>query len=160
MYCKNDADPLITIDPSFTSGGTFSATPNGLSIDTTTGEINLMGSSGGVYTITYEIQQNGCSNAGAHNVSLTVDASCVDIPRGFSPNNDGVNESFDLTGLDVRSVIIYNRYGTEVYSFSGDYTNQWQGSSNKGDKLPDGTYFYTITKADDSTVTGWVYINR
>ncbi len=160
MYCKNDADPVITINSNLTSGGTFSATPNGLSIDPATGEINLMGSSGGVYTVTYEIQQNGCSNAGAHNVSLTVDASCVEIPRGFSPNNDGANESFDLTGLDVRSVIIYNRYGAEVYSFSGDYTNQWEGSSNKGDKLPDGTYFYTITKADDSTVTGWVYINR
>ncbi|HKX86158.1 MAG TPA: gliding motility-associated C-terminal domain-containing protein, partial [Flavobacterium sp.] len=99
--------------------------------DPTSGEINLLSSSGGVYTITYEVVQNGCSNAGATSVSLTVDASCVDIPRGFSPNNDGANESFDLTGLDVRNVIIYNRYGREVYSVSGDYTNQWKGVSNK-----------------------------
>lgn len=160
MFCKNDPNPVITMDPNFTTGGTFSAQPNGLDIDPTTGEINLLSSSGGVYTITYEIVQSGCSNAGAESVSLTVDASCVDIPRGFSPNNDGANESFDLTGLDVRNVIIYNRYGTEVYSYSGDYTNQWKGVSNKGDKLPDGTYFYTITKADGATVTGWVYINR
>ncbi|MCL9805799.1 choice-of-anchor J domain-containing protein [Flavobacterium amniphilum] len=160
LFCKNDPNPVITIDPNFTSGGTFSAQPNGLDIDSVTGEINLLGSSGGAYTVTYEILQNGCTNAASNSVSLTIDASCVDIPRGISPNNDGSNETFDLTGLDVRSLIIYNRYGTEVYAFSGNYTTQWKGQSNKGEKLPDGTYFYTVTKADGSTVTGWVYINR
>lgn len=160
MFCKNDPNPVITTVPNFTFGGTFSAQPNGLNIDAATGEITLSNSAGGVYTVTYEIAQNGCSNAGATSVSLTVDASCVEIPRGFSPNNDGANESFDLTGLDIRNVTIYNRYGTEVYAFSGNYTNQWKGVSNKGDKLPDGTYFYTITKADGTTATGWVYINR
>jgi gliding motility-associated-like protein len=160
MYCKNDPNPVITLDPNFTPGGSFTAQPNGLSIDPTTGDINLLGSIGGIYTVTYEIQQNGCSNAGSNSVSLTVDGSCVDIPRGISPNNDGLNDAFDLTGLDVKEVVIFNRYGTKVYSFEGNYTNQWIGQSNGGDKLPDGTYFYSIQKENGTTVTGWVYINR
>ncbi|WP_300570900.1 choice-of-anchor J domain-containing protein [Flavobacterium sp.] len=160
LYCKNDPNPVITIDPNFTTGGSFTAQPDGLSIDPTTGEINLLASSGGVYTITYEIAQNGCSNYGMNAVPLTVDGSCVDIPRGISPNNDGSNDSFDLTGLDVNKVLIFNRYGTEVYSFGGNYTNQWMGQSNSGEKLPDGTYFYTVHKGDGTTVTGWVYINK
>lgn len=160
LYCKNDPNPVITIDSNFTSGGSFTAQPDGLSIDPITGEINLLGSSGGIYSITYEIQQNGCSNSGTNSVSLTVDASCVDIPRGISPNNDGFNDSFDLTGLDVKEVVIFNRYGTKVYSFTGNYTNQWMGQSNNGDKLPDGTYFYSIQKETGAAATGWIYINR
>lgn len=160
IFCKNDPNPVIALDSNFTSGGSFSAQPNGLDINASTGEINLSGSSGGEYTITYEIQQDGCTNAASNITSLTVDASCVDIPRGISPNNDGSNDTFNLTGLDVRNIVIFNRYGTEVYAFSGNYTTQWGGQSSKGEKLPDGTYFYTITKADGSTVTGWVYINR
>lgn len=159
-YCKNDPDPIIATDPDFTTGGIFRAQPNGLSIDSITGEINLLGSLGGVYTVTYEIQEIGCSNSGSHAVFLTVDDSCVDIPRGISPNNDGFNDTFDLTGLDVKEVLIYNRYGTEVYSYKGDYTNQWNGLSNSGQELPDATYFYSIVKADGTAVTGWVYINR
>lgn len=160
LYCKNDPNPVITTDPGFTPNGIFTSQPNGLDINSVTGEINLLSSSGGVYTVTYEIEQDGCTNAAVNTVSLTVDASCVDIPRGISPNNDGSNETFDLTGLDVKNLIIYNRYGTEVFAFSGNYTNQWKGQSSKGEKLPDGTYFYTISKNDGSTVAGWVYINR
>ncbi|MGH2664282.1 choice-of-anchor J domain-containing protein [Flavobacterium sp.] len=85
---------------------------------------------------------------------------CKMIPRGISPNNDNSNDSFDLNGLDVKELLIYNRYGTEVYSFKGNYTNQWNGLSSSGEELPDATYFYSIRKANGNTVTGWVYINR
>jgi gliding motility-associated-like protein len=57
-------------------------------------------------------------------------------------------------------VSIFNRYGTEVYSFKGNYTNQWNGNSDSGSALPDGTYFYNVQKSDGTNVTGWVYINR
>lgn len=85
---------------------------------------------------------------------------CRMIPRGISPNNDGSNDHFDLTGMGVKELTIFNRYGMEVYTFKGDYTNQWYGLSNKGNVLPDATYFYTIVKQDNTTITGWVYINR
>jgi gliding motility-associated-like protein len=93
--------------------------------------------------------------------SFTVENNpCRIIPRGISPNNDQVNDTFDLTGYGVKDIIIFNRYGTKVFSFSGNYTNQWKGHSDGGDELPDGTYFYSIHTIEGANKTGWVYINR
>ncbi len=81
------------------------------------------------------------------------------IPKGFSPNGDGINDSFDLEEYGVTSLKIYNRNGIEVYSFDGNYTNQWKGQDKKGKNLISGTYYYVI-KAFDTTKTGWVQLNR
>lgn len=81
------------------------------------------------------------------------------IPRGISPNGDGLNDVFDLTGFKVKKLSIYNHSGVELYSKT-DYTNQWEGQDNNGNKLPMGTYFYRIEKSDGKRSTGWVYINR
>jgi len=112
---------------------------------------------GGTYYVT--VTPNGgadCSVPGQINV---VDTTC-DVQRGISPNGDDKNESFDLTALDVRKLSIFNRYGAEVYSFNGAYTDQWEGQSAGGDELPTGTYFYMIERANGESRTGWVYINR
>jgi hypothetical protein len=50
IYCPNGSDPTPTIA---TPGGTFTATPDGLVIDSGTGEVDLSASSDGSYTITY-----------------------------------------------------------------------------------------------------------
>ena len=108
-----------------------------------------------IFTVT--VLANGCNGTATFTVR---DNPCKLIPKGISPNGDGDNDTFDLTGLGVNEVIIFNRYGTKVYSFNGNYTNQWNGSADNGNELPDGTYFYSITKNNNTTVTGWVYINK
>jgi PKD repeat protein len=50
-YCVNDADPTPTITG--TGGGTFSSSPAGLSINTSTGVIDVSASTPGAYTVTY-----------------------------------------------------------------------------------------------------------
>ena len=108
----------------------------------------------GTYTVTVTI--DGCDNVSA---PFTVDSiSCV-IQKGISVNNDGFNDTFDLTGFDVKKLTIFNRLGMKVYSQS-NYVNEWGGKSDNGDELPDGTYFYVIDKNAGDTVTGWIYINR
>ncbi|MFL9846068.1 T9SS type B sorting domain-containing protein, partial [Flavobacterium rhizosphaerae] len=67
--------------------------------------------------------------------TIEVLQTTCDVQRGISPNDDGMNDNFDLTSLDVRKLSIFNRYGKEVFSF-GNYTNQWHGQSNGGDELP------------------------
>lgn len=89
---------------------------------------------------------------------FTVEASFCSIPRGISPNNDSMNDNFDITGLHARKIAIFNRYGQEVYT-KNNYTNQWYGQADNGDELPTGTYYYVIETPGDS-LTGWVYINR
>ncbi|TPD69689.1 choice-of-anchor J domain-containing protein [Flavobacterium microcysteis] len=108
-------------------------------------------------TFTVTAGSGACSTT----ASFTVESSsCKLIPKGISPNGDSLNDSFDLSGMGVQHLSIFNRYGTEVYKFKGSYTNEWHGQDRDGKDLPDATYFYSISKQDGTTVTGWVYINR
>ncbi|MBE9577567.1 gliding motility-associated C-terminal domain-containing protein, partial [Flavobacterium proteolyticum] len=90
---------------------------------------------------------------------VTVDKSPCVIPKGVSPNNDGLNDTWNLSGLNAKKVQIFNRYGVEVYSKS-DYTNEWEGKTNSGDELPSATYYYVVSLPNGEVKTGWVYINR
>ncbi|MGV3695956.1 fibronectin type III domain-containing protein [Flavobacterium sp.] len=108
----------------------------------------------GNYTVIVTV--GGCSTESAPFEVLTI--ACR-IQRGISVNNDGFNDTFDLTGFDVKKLTIYNRYGMEVYS-RANYVNEWGGKSDDGDELPDGTYFYVLDKNTGDSITGWVYINR
>ncbi|MBT8310365.1 MAG: T9SS type B sorting domain-containing protein [Flavobacteriaceae bacterium] len=84
--------------------------------------------------------------------------NCV-FPQGISPNNDGLNDSFDLSDYEVSSLEIYNRNGILVYS-RRNYTNEWQGQSNEGSELPVGTYFYIMRYRDNIERSSWIYINK
>ena len=96
----------------------------------------------------------GCQSTLSFNVASTF----CDIPKGISPNNDGMNDNFDLTGLNASKLSIFNRYGKEVYSKSS-YKDEWFGQTDNDEELPTGTYYYVIdTTAGNKT--GWVYINR
>lgn len=98
----------------------------------------------------------GCSNTAVY----TVTRIFCEIQNGISPNNDGKNEFFDLRLMNVSQLNIFNRYGTIVYK-KGNYTNEWKGQSDKGEELPDGTYYYVIEFNDNQPAkTGWIYINR
>jgi gliding motility-associated-like protein len=124
------------------------------------GSSNLLGT-----TATIVVTQSG-----TYEVRVTVD-SCTtiefvtvqvlpcSIPKGISPNNDGDNDTWDLSGLNVQKAQIFNRYGVEVYSRT-NYTNQWDGRTNSGDELPTATYYYVLSLPNGEVKTGWVYINR
>ena len=108
----------------------------------------------GDYTVTVT-NAEGCSAT----KPITVNNTSCTIQRGISPNNDGDNDVFDLSALNVRQLFIYNRYGTEVYNLP-NYTNQWGGLSSGGMELPDGTYFYIIQTVEGENISGWIFINR
>ncbi|SFS40427.1 gliding motility-associated C-terminal domain-containing protein, partial [Lutibacter maritimus] len=87
----------------------------------------------------------------------------LEIPKGFSPNGDGVNDEFIIAGLHKypnNSIQIYNRYGNMVYE-SNNYQNYWDGvSSGKTRKLPAAPYFYVLSiNGGTQIVKGWLYIN-
>lgn len=79
------------------------------------------------------------------------------IPKGISPNNDGKNDFLDLSGFFVKELIVYNRFGKEVYS-KKNYQNEWVGQSNSGEKLPNGTYFYTIKLVNGQLFNGYIQV--
>jgi hypothetical protein len=75
-YCKNFS---TAISPNITgaSGGTFTSTPAGLSINSTTGAINAPASTMGTYTVTYSVTVSGCSNASTKTISIVNPATAT-----------------------------------------------------------------------------------
>ncbi|NVN94046.1 MAG: gliding motility-associated C-terminal domain-containing protein, partial [Bacteroidetes bacterium] len=90
------------------------------------------------------------------------------IPEGFSPNSDGINDVFVITGINNYSsntFTIFNRWGNKVYEAS-PYQNNWDGTSSfglkvGGDELPTGTYFYILDLGNNTDAyKGTIYLNR
>lgn len=91
--------------------------------------------------------------------SIAVGATRCGIPSGISPNQDGKNDVFDLSGYGVLRFKIYNRYGRMVFE-QDNYTNQWHGQDFNGRELPDATYYYYIKLDTGEEKTGWVYVTK
>ena len=80
--CFNSANLMPVTGSNFKSGGVFSAGA-GLSINATTGEINVVNSTPGSYTVSYSVAANGCSAAGQSQATIVIQNS-VTPTTGFS----------------------------------------------------------------------------
>ncbi len=89
----------------------------------------------------------------------------VEIPNAFSPNGDGINDTWQIKYLDDyvgATVSIFNRYGQFLFeSPVGGYgAKPWDGTI-KGSQVPVGTYFYIIKLGPDKTpLSGSVSVIR
>ena len=95
-------------------------------------------------------------------VLITVKPFRLDIPNSFSPNGDGINDTWNLGELGLSSqarVTIYDRGGREVFTSNG-YNVKWDGTRN-GKPVPAGTYYYIIEPGFKfARRTGWVLLIR
>lgn len=66
------------------------------------------------------------------------------LPTAFTPNEDGLNDTFGLVGEGVENcrLIIYNRWG-EIIFYSITMDQRWDGR-HKGKIVPFGSYSYEI----------------
>ncbi len=91
------------------------------------------------------------------------------FPDGFSPNGDGVNDTYDIDNLDVLvpnfEMEIYNRYGNLIYRGNAA-SPRFNGKSNQsgtidGD-LPVGVYFYIFkyNNGINKPIQGSLYLSR
>jgi gliding motility-associated-like protein len=126
-------------------------------------------SSGSTYFAVLLDLVTGCESSVRLQVSpdLTACGTLV-IPDGFSPNGDGVNDTFDVDNLDILhpnfEMEIYNRYGNLVYKGNAN-TPRFDGTSTQtsGDnRLPVGVYFYIFNFNDgvNEPVQGRLYLSR
>lgn len=102
---------------------------------------------------------NGVCNAISDSVFITVED--LRIPQGFSPNNDGINDKFEIRGIEnVKDahLIILNKWGVEVYH-NKNYKGVWEGKNNNGTDLPSDTYYY-ILNVIGRTYKGFIIIRR
>ncbi len=96
-------------------------------------------------------------NKCTYETAFTVYNNDCQIPRGISPNGDGFNDYWDLTAFGVLKLEIYNRMGALIYSYGMGYTNQWNGQTTNGARLPSGAYFFSFNSIN-GIKTGWVEV--
>lgn len=101
--------------------------------------------------ITYEVTvktANNCIAKDSIKITLVCTSSTVNIPAGFTPNGDGLNDRFYVAGKGIKTVkhfVIFDRWGRTIFSKNNinanDYTTGWDGSY-AGQPLDPGTFVY------------------
>jgi gliding motility-associated-like protein len=101
---------------------------------------------------------NGCTALQTINISIHCDD--IHIPNTFTPNGDGINDKWEIAGLqgDESTIVkVYNRYGDLLFKNVG-YSIPWDGTY-KDKKLPAGVYYYVInTRGSNQVISGSVSI--
>lgn len=123
-----------------TGGTTYTWTPTtGLSSNTIPDPI-ANPASPTAYAVTTVV--NGCTYTDTVNVNVI---QLIDPPNTFSPNGDGINDTWEVPGIadyPGSEVIIYDRWGQKVFKSNG-YREPWDGSHN-GKQVSEGTFYYYI----------------
>lgn len=106
------------------------------------------------------IDRNGCSDTVVHPVKVRTEMHLY-IPNSFTPNADGINETFgpsipfdDLMEYDFR---IFNKWGEQLF-YTNDIKQRWDGYLN-GNVLQEDVYVYNIY-ARDSVGKEYKYVGR
>lgn len=120
---------------------------------------DLLNLSANAYSVVVT-DSNMCTASG----SIVLDQpSTIEMPSGFTPNSDGHNDNFIVHGLEAypdNVLTIFNRWGNIVYQHE-NYSNQWNGYNNRGEELPDGTYFAILEiKSQELILKGYVEMKR
>jgi len=76
-----------------------------------------------------------------NSATATTDVVALRIPNIFTPNGDGVNDFFEIVGLNLfpeNELYVFNRWGAEIYH-KKNYQSDWDGHS-----LNEATYYYVL----------------
>lgn len=106
-----------------------------------------------VNNLTYTLSVTGKGNCTVSDSILVKVLRLPVIPNAFSPNNDGINDKWEIKYLNdypAALVTVFDRYGQPVYNSSGTYI-PWDGTF-KGSPLPIGTYYYIISPGNGRKV--------
>ena len=90
----------------------------------------------------------------------------LNLYTAFSPNNDGVNDTWVIDNINVppndkNEISFFNIWGQEVKSYT-DYDNRvsvWDGKNNNGIDLATGTYYFVL-KLSYTTHSGYIELTR
>ncbi|MDA7761843.1 gliding motility-associated C-terminal domain-containing protein [Crocinitomicaceae bacterium] len=117
----------------------------------------------GIYTYYVTSTENDCEGP-AQAVVIEIKICDVVIPTAFTPNTDGVNDTWNIVNLDLvypnNVVSVYNRLGNKVFeSQKGKYQEMpWNGFYNL-EALPVASYYYIIEYNDENNKSETGYIS-
>jgi gliding motility-associated-like protein len=104
------------------------------------------------YTVVlYVSNMYGCIDSTSQNL-LCLN---LEFPNVITPNGDGKNDKFVITGADMiasdgnpTNLRVYNRWGKKVFE-ADNYQNDWDG-----DNLADGVYYYVFEYLEEENYSG------
>ena len=108
----------------------------------------------GEYTVElWVVNSDGCS-ATSTTTLVIGGVFTLFVPNAFTPNGDGINEVFGVTGTGFSAedyqLEIFDRWGDRVFS-STDPSEIWTGNKSGSNYfVPDGVYTYSLTVRPES----------
>jgi len=108
------------------------------------------------------VPASACSAPATSNPIKIIIITQLGIPNAFTPNGDGINDTWNISGIaDYPDCLVnvYNRYGILIFHSKG-YGQPWDGTFN-GAKVPFATYYYVINLGyQDKKVSGDITVIR
>ncbi|PKQ44281.1 T9SS type B sorting domain-containing protein [Confluentibacter flavum] len=109
----------------------------------------------GIYTLFVE-DKKGCG-------LVTLPISVIGYPKFFTPNNDGVNDTWHIQGINAfiqsqTNIYIFDRYGKLLKQLNPN-ENGWDGTYN-GYALTTDDYWFKLSLQDGRTVMGHFALKR
>lgn len=88
---------------------------------------------------------SGCKDSLTKCIDI-VQPIAITIPNVFTPNNDGINDVFKVSGTGIVELhcIVVDRWGLAIIEWDG-VGGSWDGRTGSGVAASPGTYFYVIT---------------
>lgn len=88
----------------------------------------------------YVIDNNGCG-------IISQDFFLIDFPKYFTPNNDGINDFWNILGGNfensaIKNIAIFDRFGKLLYVINQNDTG-WNGNYN-GALMPSDDYWFSV----------------
>ncbi|MCW0484981.1 gliding motility-associated C-terminal domain-containing protein, partial [Gaoshiqia sediminis] len=129
----------------------------------------------GITTVIWTAVDEAGNTATCEQLVIVPDVYDVDVPTGFSPNGDGINDYFRISGMCLypeARMEIFSRWGAKVYEkdrygntdVHGNVDAWWDGratvNGSRDEILPAGTYYYILKLTNSEMRKGAVYINR
>ncbi len=108
----------------------------------------------GIYSVNLSVEDPLCIQQYEQDFKVRIEAIQTEIfiPNAFSPNGDGINEEFVLSGNACNPndyLRIFNRWGEIVFETRSPFTEFWDGTNN-GEKPKEDVYTYILNTGKES----------
>lgn len=92
------------------------------------------------------------------------DGLILDIKNAFSPNADGINDTWIIDDLNVfggktANLKVFDRYQVKIFEQNSSTRFEWDGTYSKR-VVNTGSYWYLLTLPDGRTFNGWVLLKN
>lgn len=137
---------------------------NNQGYENVTGVITHVYPDAGVYPVALVLKNKwGCADTVVKNLMVDEDFHLF-IPNAFTPNQDGLNDEFTITGRGIKSfsMVIFDRWGEKLYETTN--ANQGWDGTYKGKDCQIGVYAWKIKVASvlgkEKNLTGSITLYR